>query len=353
MYQPKELYSTFQLLKIEEKLSASIGEKITIDSTDLKCLKSTTRSSIYKLVVSTKHDSFPLIFKTYSKNNYKNDIEINMYTKGYSKLKSFFPIIYLVEEYKEETWIFMEFVQQVRGQLVFTPKHFQSIIPSVAKLHANTFDSHFNEQAMEWSSWLPIYDSFTMRKERSKAIANTMNFLQESSKNRELKSILSPHKSSLYKIYEKGPDFFPELLESGSALTHGDLHMQNICSHETVKNGPWPIQFIDWESAKYAPSWLDLIVLVELLIAFRKDWQKDGNSIRTECIKAYLQEMKKHGISFKENPTHLYKMAYLQRTLEKGLQTQLRRIYENRGGELLPYHLHKLKTWGKDLGIYK
>ncbi|MED4591028.1 hypothetical protein P9304_20600, partial [Priestia flexa] len=147
MYQPKELYSTFQLLKIEEKLSASIGEKITIDSTDLKCLKSTTRSSIYKLVVSTKHDSFPLIFKTYSKNNYKNDIEINMYTKGYSKLKSFFPTIYLVEEYKEETWIFMEFVQQVRGQLVFTPKHFQSIIPSVAKLHANTFDSHFNEQA--------------------------------------------------------------------------------------------------------------------------------------------------------------------------------------------------------------
>lgn len=113
-----------------------------------------------------------------------------------------------MEEYKEETWIFMEFVQQVRGQLVFTPKHFQSIIPSVAKLHANTFDSHFNEQAMEWSSWLPIYDSFTMRKERSKAIANTMNFLQESSKNRELKSILSPHKSSLYKIYEKGPDFF-------------------------------------------------------------------------------------------------------------------------------------------------
>lgn len=63
--------------------------------------------------------------------------------------------------------------------------------------------------------------------------------------------------------------------------------------------------------------------------------------------------MKKHGISFKENPTHLYKMAYLQRTLEKGLQTQLRRIYENRGGELLPYHLHKLETWGKDLGIYK
>jgi hypothetical protein len=44
-------------------------------------------------------------------------------------------------------------------------------------------------------------------------------------------------------------------------------------------------------------------------------------------------------------------MAYLQRTLEKGLHTQLRRIFDNRGGELLGYHLEKVAIWGRELGI--
>jgi hypothetical protein len=32
---------------------------------------------------------------------------------------------------------------------------------------------------------------------------------------------------------------------------------------------------------------------------------------------------------------------------------QLRRIADNREGELLSYHLEKISTWGRELGIYQ
>ena len=87
-----------------------------------------------------------------------------------------------------------------------------------------------------------------------------------------------------------------------------------------------PIQLIDWESVKYAPVWYDLVVLVELLIDFRKDWHKKADDIRSHCLHLYSKEMKKHGITFSEDPLNLLKMTYLQRTLEKRLLNHLRRV---------------------------
>ncbi|TYR80642.1 phosphotransferase [Priestia megaterium] len=353
MYEPQVLYKQFQKLKVDEKLSYSIGETVTVDPNKIECLKSTKRSSIYKLLLRRRNSYYPIIFKIYNSTNYKNEVEINIYKKAYPILKEFLPQIYLIETTGSETWLFMEFVNQIRGQLTFTPRHFQYIIPTIAKLHAHTYEGNFKKHNNIWESWFPIYNSDRMRKDRSKYVRKTIDFLDDAAKDTRIKDIIKPYHKSLTKLYSNGPDFFPELTENGSSITHGDLHMQNICSKDVTRNAPWNIQFIDWESAKYSPTWFDMIVLVEILLAFRKDWQKQGEEIRAHCVKVYTYEMKKHGITFKTHPMQLYKMAYLQRTLEKGLHTQLRRIFDNRGGELLPYHLEKISTWGKELGIYE
>ncbi|OZM58750.1 hypothetical protein CIB95_01865 [Lottiidibacillus patelloidae] len=354
MYDAKELYYLFKKYQITDKLSSGLKKKINILPGSIQCLKSTKRSSIYKLNVQSSSGIFPIIFKIYNANSYKNDIEVNMYNKAYRALYDFLPEIYLIEEYiqKDETWAFMEFVQQIRGQLTFTPKHFDYIIPTVANLHAQTFEDKFKREK-RFQPWVPNYSSSKMEKERKKYIAKTVKFLDEGMNDKGLTDIIKPHYKQLKRIYEADPIFFPELLSNGSAITHGDLHMQNICSEDVSENKPWKIKFIDWESVKFAPTWFDMIVLVEILLGFRNDWQSRGEEIRTHCVNVYTNEMKKHGITFKTNPHTLYKMAYLQRTLEKGLHTQLRRIFDSREGVLLPYHLEKIQTWGKELGIYK
>ncbi|MED4045126.1 phosphotransferase [Priestia aryabhattai] len=351
MYDPKALYYRITDLKIAEKLSYSMGEKVTIIPSEIKCLKSTKRSNVYKLLLQRKNGYYPIIFKVYNSTAYKNEVEINIYKKSYPILKEFLPRIYLVETVKNETWIFMEFVNQIRGQLTFSPSHFQYIIPSIAKLHAQTFENRFKKKENVWKNWLPVYTS--TKKTRAKSMNETVDLLHASIKDARVSHIVKPYYLSLIKLYNKGPDFFPELIKNGLAITHGDLHMQNICSKNVTVHTPWPIQFIDWESAKYAPVWFDMVVLVELLLGFRKDWQANAEKIRTKCVRLYVEEMKKYGITFKTNPMTLYKMAYLQRTLERGLHTQLRRIADNREGELLSYHLEKISTWGRELGIYE
>ncbi|WP_335871206.1 phosphotransferase [Bacillus sp. 2205SS5-2] len=353
MYQPNELYTLFQKNDSDHKLSTSLGEKVTIVAASIQCLKSTKRSSIYRLELKSKTKNTPMIFKMYHAAKYKNEIEVNMYNRAHSFLKEFLPAIYLIETHGNETWVFMEFVHQIRGQLTFTPKHFDYIIPTIAKLHSHTFEDKFKDEKEIFQSWLPLYNSGKMKKEREKYIANTVNFLHEAKKDSRVKELIKPHYKSLLKLYKNGPDFFPELIESGFSITHGDLHMQNICCKDVSKNEPWQIQFIDWESAKFAPAMFDMIVLVEILLAFRKDWQSRGEEIRTHCVDLYTTEMKKYGIHYQTDPLQLYKMAYLQRTLDKGLHTQFRRLFENRGGELLPYHLEKIATWGSELGVYK
>ncbi len=75
--------------------------------------------------------------------------------------------------------------------------------------------------------------------------------------------------------------------------------MQNICTHDASGHEPWDIQFIDWESAKYAPVWFDMTVLVEILLGFRKDWSRHAEDIRTYCVKVYTKEMKSGAFIFR------------------------------------------------------
>jgi hypothetical protein len=347
LYEARALAHYFEKFKVIGKLSQAMKERVSINFANIECLKTTRRMSVYKVPLQDKI----IILKIYHSVTVRNEIEINVYAKAYSILKEFLPPIYLIEKNGGETWIFMGFTQQVRGQLTFLPAHLDKIIPTVAKLHAQTFEGNFKKQKEIWQPWLPVYSSAKMKKERNNYIAKTVEFLEESMNTSGLRETVRPYYQPLLKIYEKGPDFFPELLKNGSAVTHGDLHMQNICSNNVTSHSPWRVQFIDWESAKYVPVWFDMVVLVEILLGFRKDWQSRGEEIRTHCVKLYAEQMARYGIRFQTNPLSLYKMAYVQRTLEKGLHTQLRRIFDNRGGELLPYHLEKATTWGKELGI--
>ena len=87
------------------------------------------------------------------------------------------------------------------------------------------------------------------------------------------------------------------------------------------------IRLIDWESAKICACWYDLVVLVEILIDFRSDWQKMKRRFELNvCI--YMRGNEKYGITFNENPLRLLKMAYLQRTLEKKLANHLQRVLD-------------------------
>lgn len=353
LYEIGELEYYFEKFEIVKKLSRSIGEEVVIDFPKTVCLKTTRRMSVYKVFLKKKASEYSIILKIYDAANTRSDIEINIYNSAYPVLQEFLPDIYLIERNGDETWVFMEFVQQVRGQITFTPVHFDYIIPTLAKLHERTYESNIMKYKGAWGPWLPVYESSKMQKERIKYIGRTVEFLDAAMEEEHLKGVVKPYYKSLIKLYDKGPDFFPELLTNGSAVTHGDLHLQNICSNNINTGASWNIQFIDWESAKYAPVWFDMVVLVEILLAFRKDWQSRGEEIRTHCARLYAKEMEKHGIRFKTDPVVLLKMAYVQRTLEKGLHTQLRRIFDYRGGELLPYHLEKVTTWGKELGLLK
>ncbi len=352
LYEAKELSYYLKKFRISEKISYSMGQRVSIDSANIECLKSTTRTSIYKLFLRKKMKTYPIILKVYNSTSYRNEVEIQVYQRAYPILKEFLPQIYYTEKKGTETWIFMEFVQQVRGQITFSPKHLEHIIPTVAKLHAHTFEDNLKKYKNIWNEWLPIYESSKMRSGRSKYIGRTITFLDDAVKDDRLRETIKPYHKSLIKLCQKGPDFFPELFENGSSIIHGDLHMQNICSNNVTLDAPWNIQFIDWESSKYGPVWFDMVVLVEILLGFRKDWQSNAEEIRTHCVNLYTKQMQEYGIEFKAAPIDLYKMAYLQRTLEKGLHTQLRRIFNNRSGcELLTYHLEKVSIWGEELGL--
>src|SRR5699024_3512808 len=93
-------------------------------------------------------------------------------------------------------------------------------------------------------------------------------------------------------------------------------------------------------------------VLVEILLDFRRDWQKDAEEIRKKCIDVYSKEMEKYGVTFSSDPLNLLKMTYLQRTLEKKLSNHIRRMLRGEKSPLLAKYLQKINDWGKELGLY-
>ena len=241
--------------------------------------------------------TIPIVLKIYKPPLKENHIvEMNMYQKANKALHEFMPQVYWIEPNVNagEIWMFIEYVKPLRGQIKLVPKHFDNIIPTVAKFHAATFENRISQHGDIFDSWLPSYDSKSMALERSKHIEKTKEYLDLAMKDPSLRGLVEPSYPVIQKILQKGPIFFPEMMESGQSLIHGDLHIHNIsCQNASERSRTGEIRFVDWESAKYAPGWFDLVVLVEILIDFRKDWHKDAEGIRKHCVHLYSEEMKK------------------------------------------------------------
>ena len=353
MDREQEIIKKLSTPPLSERLQECFGNEVIIDQNNLKCIKDTSRSSIWKLLLKSKEIEYPIILKVYySPDKYKNRVELNFLTKGYSLLQEFMPKIYFTESNIDagNTWVLMEYVEQLRGQITMEPNYFTKIIPGIAKLHAYTFEERISIDN-EMKQWLPFYQSNLMIEKRRLNIKKTREYLDNAMKNDRLQKIVKPYYKIIRILLKKEPDLFQELLKEGQCIIHGDLHMQNICCNNTNED-EWNIKLIDWETAKVGSGWIDLIVLVEVLIDFRMDWQENAEEIRTKCVELYTQEMFKYGIEFQHDPLMLYKMAYLQRTLEKGIYNQLRRELENRPGKLLETYLKKVTLWGQELKLY-
>lgn len=332
------------------KLIKAIGEPVYPHIESLQCLKETNRSSIWRFDLFSKKGVIPLVLKIYGESR-KNTVELKIVNHKPEQLEEFMPKVYAITHDHEETWVFMEYIQEIRGQIKVTPEIFDQIIPTLAMLHAKTFSKSAESYELK-EKYIPHYFSPKLIEARVTTINKTVDYLQKAMKLPHLKEIISPHYDMLCSTLKNGPHFFPELFESGFSIIHGDLHFQNIACNN-IESEAWEIKFFDWETSKYAPGWLDLAILVEILMDFRTDWHPKENEIRAQAVHLYTSEMEKHGITFSTNPLVLYKMAYLQRTLEKGIYTHLKRELQGRPGKLLKRYIEKVAHWGNELGMYR
>lgn len=351
----RSIINNWKKYNFSKKLEDDFGKDVSLESSDMKCFKNSFKSSIWKLKIRTTKKSYYIILKIFKIQNRKESIvELNMYSKARKILPDFMPEIYCIEDdvNDNEVWVLMENMQQLEGQIVFTPDHFDKIIPTLAKLHAHTHDFRFTQVEKVFSEWLPRYDSISMIKKRNQINEQTKVYLDKAMKRPDLNEILAPSYTLLHSILQKGPNYFPELHEAGQSIVHSDLQALNIgCNN--VKDREWDIKFIDWEGAKFDPCWYDMVSLVGVFLAYRDDWRKDETNIVRRCARIYTEEMGKYGVVFRLDPVKLYNMAVLQLILEKNLYHQL--IWEVEGikkGYLLKGFIEKINVFGKEFGLY-
>ncbi|MFC7678008.1 phosphotransferase [Paenibacillus sp. GCM10028914] len=338
-----------------EKISIHFGTTVVLNDRKMECLKETVKSAIWKLEVGADNQEHPIILKIFKAPVTDQKLtELNMYRKASPILPDLIPTIYLILEgiNDDEVWVFMEFVPQVKGQLIFTPDHFDKIIPSLAKLHALTYNENFYNKWDVFEDWLPRYESESVSAERLKQHEKTMEYLEKAIDHPELKLKLNDSYNDLQIILNKGPVYFPELIEAGKSIIHNDLQTPNIGCHNVAEEN-WNIKFIDWEGARFSPCWFDMFNLIGVFFAYRKDWRADEDLVIERCARLYAAEMLKYGITFEVDPIRLYKMAYLQRVLERSLYNQLHWGMDGiKSAFLLEGYLEKIKIWGKELGLY-
>ncbi|KOR88126.1 hypothetical protein AM231_02520 [Paenibacillus solani] len=338
-----------------DQIASHFGSPVVLNDHNMECLKETGKSSIWKLEIAANQQRYSIILKIFKAPvNEQKLIELNMYRKVKSILPDLIPDIYMIVEgvNGEDVWVFMEYVPQVKGQVIFTPDCFDRIIPSLAKLHALTYNQNFYKNWEVFEGWLPLYDSDASSLERQKNHERTLEYLDKAMENPELKPRLESSYSNVHSILKKGPIYFPELLHAGKSIIHNDLQTPNMGCHNVAEE-TWNIKFIDWEGARFSPCWFDMFNLMGVFFAYRKDWRGDEEAVIQRCAPQYAAEMLKYGIQFDTDPVMLYKMAYLQRVLERSLYQQLhwgidglKQVY------LLDHYLEKLNVWGKELGLY-
>lgn len=338
-----------------EQFAPHFGTSVVLNDQKMECLKETSKSAIWKLEVLAYKQAYPIILKIFKPPIIDEKLtELNMYRKVSSILPDLMPTIYLILEGMngDDVWAFMEYVPQVKGQVIFTPDHFDQIIPSLAKLHALTYNDNFYNKSDVFEDWLPRYESEAVSAERMKHHEKTLEYLDKAMDHPEFKQRLSSSYNDLKRILKKGPIYFPELIQAGQSITHNDLQTPNMGCHNIAEPN-WNIKFLDWEGARFSPCWFDMFNLVGVFFAYRKDWRADEDLVIERCANLYAAEMLKYGISFDGSPVQLYKKAYLERVLERSLYHQLLWAVDGtKPAHLLDEYVEKIKVWGKELGLY-
>lgn len=335
----------------------SFGTEVRLDHQTMECLKDSYKSSIWKLEIGVEHRSVPVILKIskqLKEERPESIIEKNIYRRANKVLEPFMPKVYLVKKNVNgrDLWVFMEYIEPLKGRVQYNPDHFDKIIPTLAKLHASTMDEQLKKHEHLFENWLPRFGSKEMRAERTRLNKSTLYYLEEAMKNKNLNTKINPYYPMLRTLLKKGPGYFPEVRRAGCCIIHGDLHTANIVCRNVEENN-WDIKFIDWEGAKYAPCWYDLVNLIGVFLAYRKEWQDMEEAITRRCVYLYADEMRKNGVVFHIDPMKLYEMAYLKRILEKSLYLQLNwAVTGKKEAQLLQVYLEKIKVLGKKLELY-
>lgn len=323
----------------------------------MECLKDSYKSSIWNLEINADKKSLPVILKIskYLKDERpESTVEKKIYRKASKVLQPFMPEVYLTKKNVcgSDLWVFMEHIDPLKGRVIYNPDHFDKIIPTLAKLHASTMNERFLRQEKLFADWLPRYDTKEAHEERVHLKKFTLYYLDEAMKNKDLNTMITPYYSLLLTILKRDGEYFPEVRKEGCSIIHGDLHTANIVCRDVTKK-VWDIKFIDWEGAKYAPCWFDLVNLIGVFLAYRKEWKDQEDAITHRCVHLYANEMRKNGVTFKSDPLKLYEMAYLKKVLEKGLYLQLNwAVTGKKEAKLLESYLEKIKVIGEKLELY-
>ncbi|GGF98794.1 phosphotransferase [Paenibacillus abyssi] len=362
MGRPKEITQrlirrAWRKLEFSGKFKRFFKEEVTLNRHKMECLKDSYKSSIWKLEIKVDQKSMPIILKISKqlrKPRPESTVEKNIYRKAKPILHSFMPQIYMTKKNVNgrDLWVFMEYIEPIKSRVQFTPAHFENIIPALAKLHASTMNERLLKHEKIFGDWLPRYDSKEMEEERIRLNQKTIYYLEKAMKDSRLKVKVEPYYNLLKGLLKKGPGYFPEVSKAGFSIVHGDLHTANMACHN-LKEKAWQIKFIDWEGAKFAPCWFDMVNLIGVFLAYRREWEEEEEEITRRCVHMYANEMKKHGVVFKTDPMKLYHMAYLKRLLERSMYLQLSwAVTGKKEAKLLPVYLEKIKVLGKKYGLY-
>ncbi|MDX8361357.1 oxidoreductase family protein [Cytobacillus sp. IB215316] len=343
----------FQNTDFHHQIKLRFGKFKSFVPDSIQQLRASAKSVIYKLDISTEFGIQPIIFKRYIGSKNRNTVEINLYEKALPFLKEFMPTIYATKSniFDNETWMLIEYIEPLRGRIP-PPNHFDYIIPTIAKLHAHSYEQNFYDNIDLFNPWFPTFHSKKMKTRRQAKIQKTKLYLIDALHHKRLKKMIEPTHSMIQQILSESSLSFSELVKNGQCIVHGDLHLQNICCNHFHQNTNNHIQMIDWESSRFASGWFDINLLVERYLGLRNSEKNNDDSIRNHCVQLYTKEMNKRGISFQGDPMILYKMSYLQYVLETGLLVQLQKEFDGNKGVLLTYYLDKVLIWGKELNLY-
>ncbi|RST76313.1 DUF1679 domain-containing protein [Siminovitchia acidinfaciens] len=308
-------------------------------------IKDTETRSVWRIDVPLSDGSFPVILKIYKESAFNSkQIESLLYKNlKDTEINEFIPVIYDIRIISavNETWIFMENLKVMNKKQDFSPEDLYKIVSRVAQFHAKTFENQ--PVANLITSIVPGFQT----ERRSQHLESLKTHLQQARKDSFLQPLINQYCPHLFELAELDLDF-PEVIQSGMCLVHGDLHLGNICYDEKNKNR---IKFIDISAATFSPCWLDVVKTVEFTIDNRPEWADISHKIRRKSIRIYTREMNQRGISFTEDPGRLYRLAYLMTVFEKELRRHLMFILQGETRLIFPQILKKISLFSEEVDL--